>query len=75
VLFSLDPVAGEAYISLFIGGQEVMQLGRLWRIETLTIVKKDGYEGLVLNFAGPQFDPVQLQTKPVIRLAWDVRTW
>jgi len=72
VLFSLDPLSGEAYISLYVAGQEMMYLGRLRRIETLTIVKEDGYEGLALNFEGYKFDPVRLQTKPVIRLDWNV---
>lgn len=72
VLFSLDPLAGEAYISLYLAGQEMTYLGRLRRIETLRIVKEDGYEGLVLNFAGGKLDPIRLQTRPVIRLRWDV---
>ena len=41
-------------------------------------MKEDGYEGLTLNFEGAKFDPVRLQTKPVIRLTWNVlsvRTW
>jgi hypothetical protein len=50
----------------------MLHLGRLRRIETLTIVKEPGYKGLALNFVGAQFDPVLLQTKPVIRLTWDV---
>ena len=78
VLFSLDPLAGDAYISLFAGGQEVAYLGMLRRIETLRIVKGDGYEGLVLNFAGGKLEPVSLQTRPVLRLRWDVAplgTW
>ncbi len=72
VLFSLDPLAGDAYMSLFAGGQEVLQLGRLRRLETLRIVKDDGYEGLVLNFVGGKLEPVSLQTRPVLRLRWDV---
>ena len=72
VLFSLDPLAGEAYISLYVAGQEMMYLGRLRRIETLTIVNEDGYEGLALNFEGANFDSVRLQTRPVIRLTWNV---
>jgi hypothetical protein len=78
VLFSLDPLAGDAYISLFAGGQEMVQLGRLRRIETLRIVKDDGCEGLVLNFVGGKLEPVSLQTKPVLWLRWDVMplgTW
>ena len=72
VLFSVDPLAGDAYISLYVAGQEMAHLGRLRRVETLRITKKDGYEGLVLNFAGDSFEPLRLQTRPVIRLTWDV---
>jgi hypothetical protein len=72
VVFSLDPLAGDAYISLFVEGEEVMQLGRLRRIDTLRIVKNDGYEGLVLSFVGDKLEPVSLQTRPVLRLRWDV---
>lgn len=50
----------------------MVYLGRLRRIETLRIVEKDGYEGLVLNFVGGKLDPVTLQTKLVLRLIWDV---
>ena len=71
MLFSLDTLSGEAYISLYAAGQ-MLHLGRLRRIETLTIVKEDGYEGLALNFVGAQFDPARLQTKPVIRVTCDV---
>jgi hypothetical protein len=72
VLFSLDPLSGEACISLYVAGQEMMYLGSLRRVETLTIVKEDGYEGLALNFEDAKFDPVRLQTKPLIRLTWNV---
>jgi len=41
VLFSLDPLAGDAYISLYVAGQEVVSIGRLRRIEKLTVVNKD----------------------------------
>jgi hypothetical protein len=72
VLFSVDPASGEAQISLYVAGQEMACLGRLRWIETFTIVKKDGYEGLVLHFAGGQHEPLTLQTRPEIRLTWDV---
>ena len=72
VVFSLDPLAGDAHISLFAGGQELVHLRRLRRIETLRIVKDDGYEGLVLNFVGGKLEPVNLQTRPVLGLRWDV---
>jgi hypothetical protein len=72
VLFSLDPMAGEAYVTLYVAGQEIMSLGRLRRIETLTIEIRDEYEGLALNFEGARFEPVRLQTKPTIRLTWNV---
>lgn len=72
VLFSVDPTAGEAYISLYVAGQEMTYLGRLRGIETLRIEKIDQYEGLVLNFAGSKHEPIRLQTRPVIRLTWNV---
>jgi hypothetical protein len=72
VLFSLDPLAGDAYISLYAAGQEMVSIGRLRRVEKLTVVKRDGYEGLELVFIGARHDPVILQTRPVIRLSWDV---
>ena len=72
VLFSLNPDYGDALITLYVAGQEMTYLGRLRWIERLTIVKKDGYEGLVLYFAGGQHEPLTLQTRPVIRLTWDV---
>jgi hypothetical protein len=78
VLFSLDPLAGDAYISLYVAGQEMVSIGRLRRVEKLTVVKKEGYEGLELVFVGARHDPVVLQTRPVIRLSWDVAplgTW
>lgn len=78
VRFSLDPVAGEAYITLHAGGREIASVDRLRRVETLTIVKRDGYEGLELRFVGNKHDPLILQTRPEIRLHWDVAplaTW
>jgi hypothetical protein len=78
VLFSLDPLVGDAYITLYMAGQEMVSIGRLRRVEKLTVVKKNGYEGLELIFAGDRHDPVILQTRPVIRLSWDVAplgTW
>ena len=72
VLFSLDPIAGDAYITLYAAGQEVASIGRLRRLETLSIVRRDGYEGLELRFIGAGLEPVSLQTKPEIRLSWDV---
>jgi hypothetical protein len=72
VLFSLDPLAGEAYISLYVAGQEVVTVGRLRRVEKMTVVKKQGYEGLEMRFTDARYDPVILQTRPVIRLSWNV---
>jgi hypothetical protein len=72
VLFSIDPTDGDAQISLYVAGQEMTYLRRLRWIERLTIEKKDGYEGLVLYFAGGKHEPLTLQTRPVIRLTWDV---
>jgi hypothetical protein len=78
ILFSLDPVAGEAYIALYVGGQEVASIRRLRRLETLRVIRRDGYEGLELRFSDARFGPVTLETKPEIKLSWDVMslgTW
>jgi hypothetical protein len=78
VVFSLDPFPGDAYISLYAGGQVVASIGRLRTVETLTIVKRDGYEGLELRFVNAKHDLLILQTLPEIRLYWDVAplgTW
>jgi hypothetical protein len=78
ILFSLEPVAGEAYITLYVGGQEVASIGRLRRLETLRVIRRDGYEGLELRFIDARLDPVSLETKPGIKLSWDVMslgTW
>jgi hypothetical protein len=78
ILFSLDAVAGEAYITLYVGGQEVASIGRLRRLETLRVIRRDGYEGLELRFIDARFDPVTLETKPGSSLSWDVMslgTW
>lgn len=72
VLFSLDPLAGEAYISLYAAGQEMVSIGRVRRVEKLAVVKREGYEGLELVFIGARHNPVVLQTRPVIRLSWDM---
>jgi hypothetical protein len=72
VLFSLDPWADEAYVSLYVAGQEMVSIHGLRRIENLTVVKKDQFEGLVLNLAGSSHGPVWLQTRPEVRLTWDV---
>jgi hypothetical protein len=78
VVFSLDPFPGEAYITLYVGGQEIASVHRIRTVETLTIVKRDGYEGLELRFVGGKHDPLTLQTRPQIKLYWDVAplgTW
>ncbi|WP_141579253.1 hypothetical protein [Actinomadura sp. WMMA1423] len=72
VLFSLDPTSGEAYLTFFEAGEETVSIGRLRRLETLTVEKRNDYEGLVLRFDHERFDPLQLQTRPVIRLTWNV---
>jgi hypothetical protein len=79
VKFSLDPMAGEAYISLYAGEQEHTYLGRLRRLNRLGVDRgPSGYEGLRLWFPGEMNEPLALQTKPQIRLSWDVKslgTW
>ncbi|MBF6167470.1 hypothetical protein IU486_22320 [Streptomyces gardneri] len=79
VLFSLDPLVGEAYISLYAGEEEIAYLGRLRQLDRLTIVRgPSGYEGLQLWFPSDTNEPLALQTKPQIRLSWNIRdvgTW
>jgi hypothetical protein len=72
VVFSLDPISGEADVSLFKSGEETVSLGRLRRLERLTVEKDGEREGLVLRFVS-DLDPLRLQTRPVNRLSWDVK--
>jgi hypothetical protein len=75
VRFSLDPVAGEAYVSIYAGEQEHTYLGRLRRVDRLGIDRGPAdYEGLRLWFRDLTDEPVILQTKPQIRLSWDVKS-
>jgi hypothetical protein len=76
--FSLDAFHGEVYITLYAGGHEIASVDRLRAVATLHIVKRDGHEGLELMFASGKHDPLFLQTRPEIRLHWDVTplgTW
>ena len=76
--YSLDPFPGDAYVSMYAGCQEVSFLGRLRTVETLTIVKRDGYEGLELRFVGGKCGPLIVQTRPEIKVSWNVAplgTW
>jgi hypothetical protein len=41
-------------------------------LETLRIIRHGDYEGLELRFAGEKHDPLILQTKPEIKLSWDI---
>jgi hypothetical protein len=70
-VFSLDPASGEAYLTISDGGEDVVSLGRLRTLERLTIEKDGEREGLLLWFTRG-FDPLRLETRPVIRLSWDV---
>jgi hypothetical protein len=72
VVFSLDPLSGEAYVTLFSGGEETVSLSRLRTLERLTVDKGGEREGLVLRFV-TGLEPLRLQTRPVIRLTWDVK--
>ncbi|MFC9894967.1 hypothetical protein ACFVMC_14880 [Nocardia sp. NPDC127579] len=75
VLFSLDPTAGEAYISLRTGEGEHTYLGRLRPVDRIGIDRGSAdYEGLRLWFRDSASDPLIVQTKPRIRLSWDMRT-
>jgi hypothetical protein len=72
VVFSLEPFAGDAYITLYVAGEEVVSIGRIRRLETLSVVKRDGYEGLEPRFADARLNPMNpmsLQTRPEIRLS------
>ncbi|MEV5326273.1 hypothetical protein AB0K67_19155 [Nonomuraea sp. NPDC052634] len=76
VLCSIDPLASEAYISLYADGEEIAYLGRLRRLGRLSVEReRSGYEGLTLWFQEDFREPVMLQTKPTIRLAWDVKSF
>jgi hypothetical protein len=71
VIFSLDPMSGEAYLRISDGGGDVVSLGRLRTLDHLTVEKDGEREGLVLWFAR-DVDPLRLETRPIIRLSWDV---
>ncbi|MBF6424156.1 hypothetical protein IU440_05620 [Nocardia cyriacigeorgica] len=74
VKFSLDPLAGEAYISLTTEGHEHTYLGRLRSLDRLSVDRdSSGHEGLRLWFLGDTNEPLTLQAKPRIRLAWDLK--
>lgn len=53
-------------------GEETMSLGRLRRLESLTVEKRDEYEGLPLLLGSGDLEPLRLQTRPVFRLSWNV---
>jgi hypothetical protein len=75
VLFSIDPTAGEAYISLFVDDEEITYIKRLRHLGRLSVEReRSGYEGLTLWFREDYKEPVVLQTKPTIRLSWDVKS-
>lgn len=75
VRFSLDPTAGEAYIGLSVGEHEHTYLGRLRRVDQVSVDRgPSDYEGLRIWFSSDTNDPLVLQTKPRIRLSWDVKT-
>ncbi|MET8800868.1 hypothetical protein ABZV91_31375 [Nocardia sp. NPDC004568] len=77
--FSLDPMAGEAYISLYVDGQGHTHLGRLRRLDRLSVDRGPaGYEGLRLWFSSDANGPLVLRTRPRISLSWNVKdlgTW
>lgn len=75
VLFSIDPTAGEAHISLYMDDEEITCIKRLRRLGRLSVEReRSGYEGLKLWFPEDCKEPVVLQTKPTIRLSWDVKS-
>ncbi|MGW1737621.1 hypothetical protein ACWCPQ_02300 [Nocardia sp. NPDC001965] len=74
VSFSLDPTAGEAYISLYAGEHEHTRLGRIRRLDRLTVVRGPAdYEGLRLWPPDYTDEAITLQTKPRISLSWNVK--
>jgi hypothetical protein len=73
VRFSVDPLAGDVYLSLYVDDQEIASVERIRRVERLLIDKKDGHEGLQMTFRDGYLDRLYLQTRPVIRLSWAVR--
>ncbi|MEV2270463.1 hypothetical protein [Nonomuraea africana] len=73
VLFSIDPTAGEAYISLYADEEEIAYLRRLRPLGRLSVERhQQDYEGLTLWIRDSE-EPVRLQTKPSIRLSWDLK--
>ncbi|MEV4161818.1 hypothetical protein [Nonomuraea dietziae] len=73
VLFSIDPAAGEAYISLYIGDDEVASLGRLRPLDRLRVDRgRSDYEAMKLWVQGIG-EAITLQTKPALRLSWDLK--
>ncbi|GAA4557778.1 hypothetical protein [Planotetraspora kaengkrachanensis] len=70
VLFSIDPFAGEAFVSLFVDGEEVAMLGNLRRLGRLSIDRGADAEGLVLWFADESQEPIRIRTKPSIHVTW-----
>ncbi|GAA4571423.1 hypothetical protein [Planotetraspora kaengkrachanensis] len=70
ILFSIDPLAGEAFVSLFVDGEEVAILGNLRRPGRLSINRGTDHEGLTLWFEDESQEPIQIQTKPSIHVTW-----
>ncbi|RAY10747.1 hypothetical protein DPM19_33670 [Actinomadura craniellae] len=78
VLFSLDPTSGEAYVTIAEAGDEVVSIGRLRRLESVSVEKHEDCEGLALRFTEDRHEPLWLQTRPAIRLSWNAMplgTW
>ncbi|MEV0149278.1 MULTISPECIES: hypothetical protein [unclassified Nonomuraea] len=56
-------------------GEEITYIKRLRRLGRLSVEReRSGYEGLKLWFREDCKEPVVLQTKPTIRLSWDVKS-
>ncbi|WP_280379172.1 hypothetical protein [Nocardia wallacei] len=58
---------------MYSGDEEIAYLGRLRRVDRLTVLREPDHEGLRLWFHGDTHEPLTLRTKPGIRLSWDVR--
>ncbi|TQS27313.1 hypothetical protein [Microbispora sp. KK1-11] len=73
ILFSIDATAGEAYISLYAGEEEIASLGRLRPLGRLSVERhRPDTESLTLWFRDESKEPIRIQTRPLICLAWDV---
>jgi len=73
VRFTLDPLAGEAAITIAAEEQEIVHLERIRPVDRLTITRdRSGGEGLRLWIPTVSSEPLVLRTRPTITVEWDV---